>query len=54
MSENQDLDHIEIPKELPVLPVKDVVSFPSVILPLFVGRDSSIAAVNSLRLKKIV
>ena len=47
MSEQQDLDHIEIPKELPVLPVKDVVLFPSVILPLFVGRDSSIAAVNS-------
>jgi ATP-dependent Lon protease len=47
MSENQDLDHIEIPNELPVLPVKDVVLFPSVILPLFVGRDSSIAAVNS-------
>ena len=47
MSENQDLDHIEIPKEMPVLPVKDVVLFPSVILPLFVGRDSSIAAVNS-------
>jgi ATP-dependent Lon protease len=47
MSENQDLDHIEIPKELPVLPVKDVVLFPSVILPLFVGRDSSIAAVNA-------
>ncbi len=47
MSEHQDLDHIEIPKELPVLPVKDVVLFPSVILPLFVGRDSSIAAVNA-------
>ena len=47
MSDQQDLDHIEIPSEIPVLPVKDVVLFPSVILPLFVGRDSSIAAVNA-------
>ncbi|MCB0271823.1 MAG: endopeptidase La [Bdellovibrionales bacterium] len=41
-----DIDQIQIPEELPVLPVKDVVLFPSVILPLFVGRDSSIEAVN--------
>lgn len=47
MSSSQtDIDQIVIPDELPVLPVKDVVLFPSVILPLFVGRDSSIDAVN--------
>ncbi|MCB1197848.1 MAG: endopeptidase La [Deltaproteobacteria bacterium] len=46
MSMTTDIDSIVIPEELPVLPVKDVVLFPSVILPLFVGRDSSIEAVN--------
>jgi ATP-dependent Lon protease len=43
---NQELEQIVIPDQIPVLPVKDVVLFPSVILPLFVGRDSSIQAVN--------
>jgi len=46
MSITSDIDAIVMPDELPVLPVKDVVLFPSVILPLFVGRDSSIQAVN--------
>lgn len=42
-----NLDHVEIPDTLPLLPVKDVVMFPSVILPLFVGRESSIQAVDA-------
>lgn len=33
--------------ELPLLPVRDVVVFPYMILPLFVGRDKSIAAVDA-------
>ena len=40
-------DQMEIPEKLPLLPVKDVVLFPHVILPLFVGRESSIQAVES-------
>ncbi|HLG20625.1 MAG TPA: endopeptidase La [Bdellovibrionota bacterium] len=43
----QNLDRIEIPEVLPLLPVKDVVLFPHVILPLFVGRESSIQAVEA-------
>jgi len=39
-------DHIQIPDELPLLPVRDVVIYPYMILPLFVGRTSSINAVN--------
>jgi ATP-dependent Lon protease len=35
-----------IPETLPMLPVRDVVVFPFMILPLFVGRESSIRAVN--------
>ncbi|HMQ11267.1 MAG TPA: endopeptidase La [Oligoflexia bacterium] len=42
-----NIDAISIPEVLPLLPVKDVVLFPSVILPLFVGRESSIQAVEA-------
>jgi ATP-dependent Lon protease len=35
-----------IPEKLPLLPIRDVVIFPYMILPLFVGRESSIAAVE--------
>ncbi|MEN8264503.1 MAG: endopeptidase La [Nitrospirota bacterium] len=37
---------VEIPKSLPILPVRDVVIFPYMILPLFVGRDISIKAIE--------
>ncbi len=36
----------EIPAELPLLPVRDIVIFPYMTLPLFVGREASIAAVD--------
>lgn len=39
-------DSLPIPDVLPLLPVRDVVVFPYMILPLFVGRTSSINAVN--------
>ncbi len=35
-----------IPDTLPLLPVRDIVVFPFMVLPLFVGRESSINAVN--------
>jgi len=37
---------IEIPESLPILPVRDIVIFPYMILPLFVGRDVSIKAIE--------
>ncbi len=37
-----------IPEELPILPVRDTVLFPSAVLPLTVGRESSLALLNSL------
>ena len=37
-----------VPDELPVLPVRDTVLFPGAVLPLTVGRESSLALVNSL------
>ncbi len=49
MSEMKDAEskEVEIPDELPVLPVKDIVVFPYMIIPLFVGRDVSIKAIDS-------
>jgi ATP-dependent Lon protease len=37
-----------VPDVLPVLPVRDTVLFPGAVLPLTVGRESSLALVNSL------
>lgn len=37
---------IEVPESLPILPVRDIVIFPYMILPLFVGRDVSIKAIE--------
>jgi ATP-dependent Lon protease len=37
---------LEIPAVLPMLPVRDIVVFPYMILPLFVGRETSIRAVE--------
>ena len=37
-----------IPEELPLLPVRDTVLFPHAVLPLTIGRESSIALVQSL------
>jgi len=37
---------IKIPEVLPLLPVRDMVMYPSVVLPLFVGREMSINAVE--------
>jgi ATP-dependent Lon protease len=37
----------ELPNRLPVLPVRDVVIFNYTILPLFVGRDASVQAVEA-------
>ena len=37
----------EVPERLPLLPIRDAVVFPSMILPLFVGRDVSIKAIET-------
>lgn len=37
---------LEIPETLPMLPVRDIVVFPYMILPLYVGREASIRAVE--------
>ncbi len=42
----QESDELKIPDRLPLLPVRDVVVYPYMILPLFVGREVSINAVD--------
>ena len=38
----------QTPRELPILPVRDTVLFPHAVLPLTVGRESSVHLINSL------
>ena len=37
---------MELKVNLPLLPLRDIVVFPSMVIPLFVGRDKSITALN--------
>jgi len=41
-----DNQSVEMPQTLPMLPVRDIVVFPYMIIPLFVGRESSIRSVE--------
>lgn len=36
----------KVPKELPILPLRNTVLFPGVVIPITVGRDKSIALIN--------
>jgi ATP-dependent Lon protease len=44
--ENKDEKEVQIPDNVPVLPVRDIVVFPYMIIPLFVGREMSINAID--------
>src|SRR5437867_6575329 len=39
-------EHLRLPDSLPVLPLRDIVIFPYMIVPLFVQRERSIRAVD--------
>ena len=47
---------MDVKIERPLLPLRDIVVFPNMVIPLFVGRDKSIAALNEAmkKDKKIV
>jgi ATP-dependent Lon protease len=48
MATTEDEKHeIIIPGELPMLAVRDVVVFPNMVLPLFVGRETSVLAIEA-------
>ena len=42
----KDEEPVKIPDSLPVLPLRDIVIFPFMIVPLYVSRDRSIKAVD--------
>ena len=44
-------DGVDIPEVLPLLPVRDIVVFNYTVLPLFVGRDRSVRAVDAAMAK---
>src|SRR5213083_3369639 len=50
----EELDDIQqkiqtIPDELPILPVRDAVIFPNAVIPLTVGRESSVRLINDVQ-----
>ena len=47
---------MNVKHDLPLLPLRDIVVFPNMVIPLFVGRDKSITALNEVMKdnKKIV
>ncbi|MBS1608570.1 MAG: LON peptidase substrate-binding domain-containing protein, partial [Bacteroidetes bacterium] len=45
-NDGDNADGVEIPTEIPILPLRNTVLFPGVVLPITVGRDKSIKAVN--------
>jgi ATP-dependent Lon protease len=48
LDEQLDIDELELPPELPVLPLKDTVVFPDSVLPLAVGQERSIKLVDDV------
>ncbi|MDZ7806728.1 MAG: LON peptidase substrate-binding domain-containing protein [Gracilimonas sp.] len=44
--EERELTQAEIPESLPILPLKNTVLFPGVVVPITVGRDRSLALVK--------
>src|SRR6187402_3580709 len=47
-NEGDNGPEIPIPDELPLLPLRNTVLFPGVVLPITVGRDKSIKAINDV------
>ena len=45
---------MDVKTSSPLLPLRDIVVFPSMVIPLFVGRDKSISALNEVMKKEKV
>ena len=47
----KDMLEVEMPHEIPILPVRNLVLFPGVISPILIGRDSSLKLVKQAEKK---
>jgi len=47
MESNMSEDHQSVRKSVPILPLRDVVVYPQMVIPLFVGRQKSILALDA-------
>src|SRR5205823_14269162 len=45
--DNEQGESVDVPDQLPLLPIRDLVVFPFMVVPLFVSRKLSISAVDS-------
>jgi ATP-dependent Lon protease len=48
LDEELDIDELELPSALPVLPLKDTVVFPDSVLPLAIGQERSVRLVDDV------
>ena len=46
IDENGSIDDVDVPEELPLLPLRNSVLFPGVVIPITVGREKSVKAVK--------
>src|SRR3990172_4212542 len=46
MIDTLNVEEIQIPENVPLLPIRDIVVFPFMIVPLFVGREMSVKSVD--------
>jgi len=54
-TEEEVLTHIEVPEQIPILPLRNTVLFPGVLIPITVGREKSIKLVREVyRNNKII
>ncbi len=51
LSELQEGEIIDVPEVLPLMAIRDMVLFPSMVVPLFVGRPKSLKAIEEARAK---
>ena len=49
----KDLVEIDIPNELPILPVRNLVLFPGVVAPILIGRESSLNLIKRAEKKAV-
>ncbi len=50
----KDLLNVEIPNEVPILPVRNLVLFPGVVSPILIGRKSSLTLIKQAEKKNIL